>query len=97
VFQDQRFAYPVVPGSYGFCNALFERLDIDARPAFLAETHDDVNARERGLGNLYLRFDLRGMQLLANHLLHLLANLRVVTITRHIDQSGIETAEHIAP
>ena len=54
-----------------------------------------MDARQCRIRQLYLRFDRRRVQLLLDHRLDALADLRVVAVARHEDESGIETTERV--
>ena len=96
VLGDQRIAQPIVPGAHRFGDHPLHCVGVRHRRAALREANDHVDARQRRVRQLHLRFDRAGLQLLADQRLDLLAHLGVVAIARYEDQPGIEATERVA-
>ena len=92
---DQCVAQPIAPGAHGLRDQRLERVGIDGRRLSPRYADDHVDARQRRIRQLHLRFDRRRVQLLLDHRLDALADLRVVAVARHEDESGIETTERV--
>ena len=93
---DQGITQTIVPGPHGLCDELFELIHIDLGGCARGQAHDHMDARERGLGELYLRFDRRCVQPLAHQIFDLVADLRVIAVARDEDHAGVETIECVA-
>jgi len=58
--------------------------------------HQQVQARQRGIGDLHLGLDMRRAEARANDAFDALAHLGVVAIARHVHEARIETLVAVA-
>ena len=62
----------------------------------LGRAHQHVQARQHGVGDLHLGFDVRAAEALAHDALDALAHLGVVAVARHVHEAGVEAFEAVA-
>jgi hypothetical protein len=89
-------AQAVLPGAQRLGNASLDALDAGAHLARGVGAHQQVQARERRLGDLHLRLERLAAELLEQDRLDALAGLGVVAVARHVQQAGEEALVRIA-
>ncbi len=93
---NQHLTQAVCPRRRGLSDALLDRGQIGLAAILRIGAHDDMHARMNGAGDLHLRFDARAPESIEDDLLDPLPYLGAVTISRHVDEAGIEPMEWIA-
>ena len=93
---EQRILQLVLPGADRLRDPALEldRIDAGIRLGRGADQH--VQPRQYGLGQRYLRLDREPAEGFQRELLDSLPGLGVVAVTRHVDEAGVEAAEHVA-
>ena len=94
--RDQLSAAAGLPRSRGRRDLRFDAGDVVHRRRTGLRVHQQVQARQRGIGDLHLRLDMRRAEARANDAFDALAHLGVVAVARHVHQAGIETFVAVA-
>ncbi len=92
----QRRAQPVLPGAQRLGDARLDALDVGRDLAARIGAHQQVQARQRRLGNLYPGLERLATQFLEQDALDALAGLGVVAVARHVQQAGEEALVGVA-
>ena len=93
---EQRILQLVLPGADRLRDPALEldRIDAGIRLGRRADQH--VQPRQDGLGQRHLRLDREPAEGFQRELLDSLPRLGVVAVTGHVDEAGVEAAEHVA-
>ena len=84
---DEGLVQPIGPGARGLREARFDVADLVGRDVLRAGAGHEMDARQRRLGERDVEVHFEGVDGLAQDRLHALAEIGVVTITRHEHQA----------
>ena len=89
--RQQLLLQPVFPGGRRCGDLRFDAVDVIHRPRAGLGVDQQVQARQRRIGDLHLGLDVAGAKTGPHDALDALAHFGVVAVARHVHDAGIET------